>query len=246
MPVEPGGDKGESYISIIVPAINEGETINTLVEHVHSLPFDGNIELIIVDGDPEGSTISGIKDPDVVTMTTPKGRALQMNAGASRARGRLLLFLHADTRLPDSALKHVHAIMEDGRFVAGCLDTDIDSTNPLVRLNARLGSLRARLTRVPYGDQAFFMERDYFQRIGGFADIPLMEDVELMGRIRRRGEPIVILPDRAVTSARRWEEEGLIYTSLRNSVLLALFHLGVSPTTLARYYPDPGHGGGCG
>ncbi|MBF0497786.1 MAG: hypothetical protein HQK58_14625, partial [Deltaproteobacteria bacterium] len=122
------------------------------------------------------------------------------------------------------------------KYVAGAFDLGLDSNRPGLRLIRRVGSLRSRLTRIPYGDQAVFIRRSYFLAGGGFPPIPLMEDVALMGRIKRRGDKICILPDRVVTSSRRWAMEGLVYTTLRNWCLRILYFFRTSPDVLVKQY----------
>lgn len=162
-----------------------------------------------------------------------------MNAGAQRASGDLLLFLHADTILPPGGIRTLLETMGPSGRVGGAFDLDIASNRPALRLIARMGSLRSRVTRIPYGDQGIFIRRAAFQALGGFSDIPLMEDVDLMRRIKRRGWPILILPLRVRTSPRRWEREGIVYGTLRNWTLILLYLTGVSPDRLARYYRGP-------
>jgi rSAM/selenodomain-associated transferase 2 len=159
-----------------------------------------------------------------------------MNAGAAAANGEILIFLHADTRLPEEGFEKVAQVLRGGKYVAGAFDLGIDSDRLVLRYIAASARLRSRLNRIPYGDQAIFMSKTYFDAIGRFREIPIMEDVDLMRRIKKRGDKIFILPDRVRTSPRRWETEGAIYTTLRNQLLVALYYLGVSPEKLAKFY----------
>lgn len=159
-----------------------------------------------------------------------------MNAGAKAARGDILIFLHADTKLPYGALKKISRALEEQDYVGGAFDLRIDSDTLFLRYISAGASLRSRWSRIPYGDQAIFLRKKYFDQIGGFKDIPLMEDVGLMRRIKRDGGKIIILPDKVTTSARRWQRDGALYTTVRNRVLVALFRLGVNPSRLAKYY----------
>ncbi|HEC03422.1 MAG TPA: glycosyltransferase [Phycisphaerales bacterium] len=222
--------------SIIIPVLNEADRINSLIEHLHGQGCESAYEVIVVDGDPQGGTVNAICSEDVVKMISGKGRARQMNAGAEVARGRVLIFLHADTTLPDEALKKISRVLENPDYVGGAFDLRIDSDTLFLRYISMRASHRSRWNRLPYGDQAIFLRREYFNRIGRFRDIPLMEDVELMRRIKRDGKKIYILPDKVTSSARRWQRDGAIYTTVRNQVLVALFHLGVNPSRLAKYY----------
>lgn len=222
-----------------MPVFHEGDRINDLMEHLYQLDMvdmGKTCEIIIVDGAPERDTLRAIHHNHVINISTEKGRAKQMNAGASVAKGEILIFLHADTELPILALKKISAVMEQGGYIAGAFDLGIKSDRLIFKIIASLASLRSRLNRIPYGDQAIFIRREYFKKIGGYREIPLMEDMELMKRIKKSGHKIWIFYDRVRTSPRRWEEEGVIYCILRNWILQALYALGVSPHKLARFY----------
>ncbi len=223
--------------SIIVPVLNEESAINPAIEHIGSLQGESeSAEIIVVDGDPEGKTIGAIRDTNVITAIGKKGRGNQMNRGAALAKGDILVFLHADTRLPLNALTLIDSAFSDPAFVAGAFDLAIASGRPVFRLIEKTASFRSRLTRIPYGDQALFFRRDSFNAIGGFADISIMEDVEIMRRIKKRGDRIVFIDQPVTTSARRWETEGVMYCTLRNWLLISLYLSGVSPERLARWY----------
>lgn len=227
---------GKCVFSIIVPVLNEAEQVNSLIEHIHSQGFEHVCELIVVDGDPQGSTIEVIQDKSVKTTKSQKGRGRQMNAGAAVARGEILIFLHVDTRLPEMALEKISLVLEDEKYAGGAFGLGIDSDRLLLKYIAARTSFRSRLNRIPYGDQAIFIRKDYFNRIGRFKEIPLMEDVDLMRRIKKDGKRIYILRDKVTTSPRRWERDGALYTTVRNRILVALFYLGVSPAKLAKHY----------
>jgi rSAM/selenodomain-associated transferase 2 len=159
-----------------------------------------------------------------------------MNAGAALSGGKTLVFLHADTLLPGHWQEMAETALRESAIVGGAFDLAIDSERFSLKVIAAAASLRSRITRIPYGDQAIFVRREYFQRIGGFRELPLMEDVDLMRRIRQQGNRITILPAKALTSARRWEEEGALFCTLRNWLLITLYVMGVSPERLARFY----------
>lgn len=226
----------EYKFSIIVPVLNEQGQINSFIDKIKDQGFDGYFEIIIVDGDSQGGTINAITDHSVICITSPKGRGQQMNAGAAVARGETLIFLHADTTLPDNALRKISQALQDQDFVGGAFDLKIDSDRLFLKYISARASFRSRRNRIPYGDQAIFIRKKYFDQLGGFKKIPLMEDVDLMRRIKKDGKKIVILPDKVTTSARRWESEGALYTTMRNLILVRLFYLGVSPHKLAKYY----------
>ena len=222
-------DMNPPKFSIIVPVLHEAKRINDLIHHLKQLDAEKACELIVTDGAPEKDTLNEILDDEVIKISSAKGRGKQMNAGASVAKGDVLIFLHADTELPMSALKRMNAFVRRSEYVGGAFNLGIQSNKFIHSAIAFLGSLRSRLNRIPYGDQAIFIRRDYFNEIGGYRDIPLMEDVELMRRIKRSGKKILIFYDRAMTSPRRWDEEGVIYCILRNWTVQILYVLGISP-----------------
>jgi len=222
--------------SIIVPAFHEGENINDLIEGLNRLDFDKNGEIIVVDGAQEKDTLGTIHRNNVIKISSERGRAKQMNAGASIARGEILIFLHADTELPIHAFKKIDSLTEQSEYVGGAFDLGIKSEKFIFKVIGKLSSWRSRFNRIPFGDQAIFIRREYFDRIGRYKEIPLMEDVELMRRIKKSGNKIWIFYDRVMTSPRRWEKEGVIYCTLRNWTLQTLYFLGISPHKLALFY----------
>ncbi len=222
--------------SFIVPVYREFQIINSTIDHLMSLQEFNDVEIIVADGDREECTLNEIINTGVKKILCPKGRARQMNCGAAEATGDVLVFLHADTRLPENALKKIDAALEDKAIVGGAFDLGIDSERFAFRVVEKVASWRSRLTRIPYGDQAIFLRRDYFLALGGFQDIPLMEDVELMQRVKRNQGNILILREKVKTSSRRWESEGVIYCTLRNWLLVMLYLSGVKPEKLVRFY----------
>ena len=223
-------------VSVIIPVLREAHRLDSLIDRLCQIADGLPVEIIVVDGSPDGESIKAISRRDVTLLTAPVGRARQMNAGAAVAKGDFLLFLHADTRLPQGALRRISETLSDDRYVAGAFDLRYNSDRPSIRFIARVACLRSRLTRIPYGDQAQFFRRSYFEKLCGFADIPLMEDVEIMFRIKERGDRIFILPEPVVTSARRQEKEGVVRCTLRNWSIITLYFLGMSPERLVRFY----------
>ncbi len=223
-------------ISIIIPVFGEGAIINSAVDAVSNFEHSGDLEIIVVDGHPDESTIKEIKNTGIIKINCRKGRGNQLNCGAAKAVGEVLLFLHADTRLPLSALQQISAALEDNGCIGGAFDLGIAADSRAFRIIEKIASWRSRFTRIPYGDQAIFIRADYFRQLGGFRNIPIMEDVDLMQRIRKRKGKIKIIGDPVATSPRRWETEGIIFCTLRNWFLISLFYLGVKPETLARFY----------
>jgi rSAM/selenodomain-associated transferase 2/rSAM/selenodomain-associated transferase 1 len=223
---------------VIIPVFKEEERINATIGSLVKMKDNHSIEIIVVDGDPCGSTIQCIKEPTVITITAEKGRALQMNKGAAKAAGDILLFLHADTILPEKGFDKIISVMETGNYVAGAFNYDIDSRNPFLRFIYYTSYLRSKISRITYGDQGIFIRKDYFEKIGGYPEIPIMEEVEFMKKIKKNKDKIYILKDGVKTSARRYEKEGIIYGWLRNHRMRILYFFGVSPGQLVKYYPD--------
>lgn len=231
------------WLSVIIPAYCEEARIAALLDHVAGIAASGGVEAIVADGHPERTTLAALPiSPGLplLPLATAKGRARQMNAAAAQARGEALLFLHADTRLPENAFALIRATLEDTGIAGGAftldIQPDVGRAGPGLRFIALAANLRSRLTRAPYGDQAIFLRRAVFEAVGGYADIPLMEDLELMTRLRSMGMCIRILPQAARTSARRWEAEGLLRCTGRNLLLRGLYHLGLGPERLAGLY----------
>jgi rSAM/selenodomain-associated transferase 2 len=222
--------------SLIIPVFRENTIINSTIDRLGNLEKSDSLEIIVVDGHPDGSTVKEIKNDKVIKIVSPKGRGNQLNFGAARAAGGILIFLHADTRLPASALGKISVVLEDNTCVGGAFDLGIDSNRFAFRVIEKMASWRSRLTRIPYGDQAIFIRADYFRDLGEYRNIPIMEDVDLMLRIKQRNGKIKIISDRVLTSARRWEVEGIVCCTLRNWFLITLFLLGVKPANLARFY----------
>ena len=229
-------DASSPLISVIIPVYNETATVNDCIAYLRSLDGSEMCEIIVVDGNPEANTLNGVIHEGVIKVASPPGRGIQMNAGAARAEGEVLLFLHADTRLPPKGLGLIRLVMAEGDYGAGAFRLGIDSPGLPFRIIEYGAMLRTMATRVPYGDQAIFMKKDFFNEIGGYRDIPIMEDVELMTRIRKGGAKVLLLPDKVRTSARRWEKEGLLCRTLRNWMILSLYLLKVSPEKLQRFY----------
>ncbi len=226
--------------SIIIPVLHEASVIGEAITRIRMLDGGEQAEIIVVDGDRSGETLRAIPDVTVRKILSEPGRGCQLNRGAGAASGEVLVFLHADTALPRDALSLIGKTLNDDTLAGGAFDLGIDSPRPIFRLIERVASRRSRLTRIPYGDQAIFLRRACFLALGGFRELPIMEDVDLMRRLRLSAGRIAILPSRAVTSARRWEKEGALYATLRNWTLVTLFFLGIDAKRLARWYRPQG------
>ncbi|MFA4919471.1 MAG: TIGR04283 family arsenosugar biosynthesis glycosyltransferase [Thermodesulfovibrionales bacterium] len=226
----------KSSFSIIIPVLHESSIINRTIEHIRRIGSGFEFEIIVVDGDKKGGTINFIKHNDVIKIVSPRGRGIQMNKGASAAKGEILLFLHTDTELPEEAFDGISSVISNREYTGGAFDLGIESGRWIFRLIEKLVFVRTRATRIPYGDQAIFIRRECFETLKGFKDIPIMEDVEFMRRLKKSGYKISIIPQKVKTSSRRWEREGILYCTLRNWALISLYSIGVKPEKLVKFY----------
>lgn len=223
-----------SRISIVVPTLDEA---TSLAQTLIAARERGGGELIVADGGSRDATRDVAASLADRVVLAPRGRAAQMNAGAAVARGDVLLFLHADTRPPSGFAEAVARALDDPSVVGGYFAVALDAPGWGYRLIGRLISERSRLTGVATGDQAIFVRRPVFEALGGFAPLPLMEDIDLMRRLKRRGR-VAALGESVVTSARRWKRHGLWRTVLLMWTLRLAYYVGVSPQTLASWYRD--------
>jgi rSAM/selenodomain-associated transferase 2 len=224
-----------NHISVIVPVYNESGVINDTLDHLRRTSGQASVEIVVADGGPGHATLAAVTDGQAVRVKCPQGRGVQMNAGAAMATGDVFLFLHADTRLPEGWPGLVRgALVNNVR--AGAFSLGFDSDRLSMRVVALFANLRTRIERLPYGDQAPFLAADLFREMGGFAGIPIMEDVDLFSRLRQRGERIVLLRERVATSPRRYETDGVGLRVVANWWLRLRYGLGVSPHKLAGEY----------
>ncbi len=221
-------------LSIIVPVLNEEPGIAVFLQELQRFRRCG-VEVVVVDGGSTDHTIAASEPWADRIVSSAKGRSRQMNAGAATARGNNLLFLHADTILPETACRDVERALVADAHVWGRFDVFIDSENAMLRSVSRLMNMRSRLTGIATGDQAIFVRRDAFERIGGFPEIALMEDIAI-SRLLKRLSPPVCLAAKAVTSARRWEQAGVVRTILLMWALRLRYFLGADPDRLAKKY----------
>ncbi len=226
----------KNQISIIIPVFNESRHINATIDHLYHLDWNGDLEVIVVDGNPTGNTVNTITRPNVQKIIGLKSRGSQMNQGAAAAGGDILLFLHADTRLSHDSLSQIVATTKQPDIVGGAFDLGINSDKKAFRVIELIASTRSRLTKIPYGDQAIFFKKHFFNHIGGYRNIPIMEDVELMQRVKKDGKKIKFISSKVQTASRRWEKEGIVYCTLRNWSLRTLYLLGVPPEKLKKFY----------
>jgi rSAM/selenodomain-associated transferase 2 len=224
-------------ISVIIPTLNEETALAQTLAHASAL---GLGEIIVVDGGSTDHTVRIAEAfcadaPDARVLTAPRGRARQLNEGAKASRGEILLFLHADTRLPQNAARIIQATMADPRMAGGRFDVRFDPPSTWGAVISVFMNWRSRLSGIATGDQAIFVRRQIFERLGGFADIPLMEDIEFSSRLKRAGATAA-LRDTVITSFRRWEQQGPLQTVLLMWVLRFLYWIGVSPHRLKNFY----------
>ena len=221
-------------ISVIIPALNEEDNIRRCIEGVMNEGCD--CEIIVADGGSTDKTAEFAKSyPKVSFVQSQRGRGIQMNMAASAAAGDVLLFLHADTILETGWAAAILSVLEENSISGGAFSFSIRSLLWKYRLVEAWVKLRCRLCSLPYGDQAIFVRKRAFDLIGGYKNIPLMEDVEFIGRLKKIGA-IVILNKKAITSERRWSKNGLIKTAAMNQLIMLLFKFGVNPDRLARIY----------
>jgi len=226
-------------IAVIIPVLNEQEALPALLNTLMPAGFQ---EIIIVDGGSRDRTLGvarrifeSASDSHYRIISGPRGRASQMNAGAALSTSDILMFLHADTQLPHNARHVVEHAMNDQRCVGGRFDVRFPRDTGYAWMVSRLMNLRSRLSGVSTGDQTMFVRRSVFEQMGGFADIPLMEDIEFSRRLKRLGT-IVALRDKVTTSFRRWEKHGPLRTIVRMWTIRLLYWLGWDPRRLQQYY----------
>ena len=220
-------------ISVIIPTLNEAQNIRATLDRLHHPAFS---EILAAEGGSQDGTVA-LAAPVAKVVTAPTGRARQMNTGAATASGDVLLFLHADTLLPPTAADDITAALADPRVVGGHFNARITPDRGMLWLVGRMMSWRARLTGIATGDQAIFVRRNVFEQLGGFPDIPLMEDIAFSRSLKRAGR-VAALRSSVMTSGRRWEQHGALRTILLMWWLRLLFFLGVSPDRLKHLYQD--------
>ncbi|NJR50805.1 MAG: glycosyltransferase family 2 protein [Leptolyngbyaceae cyanobacterium CSU_1_3] len=219
-------------LTIVIPTFNEASRIeNTLAIS----QMAANAEIIVVDGGSHDHTVQIAQAAGVKVLRSRPGRAHQMNRGASAAIGDILLFLHADTQLPQGFDSMIRAALSQPMTIAGAFSLKIDASLWSLRLVEWGVNLRSRLLQMPYGDQAIFLRADTFRAIGGFPDLPIMEDFELIRQLKQRGQ-IAILPASVVTSSRRWQKLGVLQTTLINQSIILAYLCGISPSQIAHWY----------
>ncbi|NER30019.1 MAG: glycosyltransferase family 2 protein [Symploca sp. SIO1C4] len=221
-----------SQISIIIPVLNEASKIAETLANAYNA---SNVEVIVVDGGSQDQTIEIALSFGAQVLSSPAGRANQMNTGALAASGEILLFLHGDTRLPTNFDTLIRQAIASPDTIAGAFELRIDSHMGGLRLIEKIVNARSHWFSMPYGDQAIFLQKSVFQEIGGFPNLPIMEDFELMRRLRGLGK-IAIVSATVLTSGRRWQKLGVVKTTLINQLIIIGYFLGVPPKILVRCY----------
>lgn len=235
-----GGDLAKHFfgtaarISVVIPVLNEAAH---LAQTLATVQTAADLEIIVVDGGSQDDTVQIAKSASAQVIASAPGRARQMNLGASAATGDVLLFLHGDTRLPAKFDRLIEETLAQPGVVAGAFELQIDGQQPELRWIEWGVKWRSRLLQMPYGDQALFMKATIFREIGGFAELPIMEDFEIVQRLKQLGK-IAIVPVPVITSGRRWQTVGIWQTTLMNQRVILAYLLGVAPDRLARWYRD--------
>ncbi len=219
-------------VSVIIPTYNEEAVLGHTLKRISGAE---NIEIIVADGGSTDSTHEIAEKAGAVLLSVQAGRAHQLNAGAAAAKGNLLLFIHADTLPPDGYADLIRRALDNPSTVAGAFRFQTDSSRTAIRIIEWGANIRSAVFRWPYGDQGLFMEKRVFDEMGGFASLPIMEDFDLVRRLRRRG-PIKTLPEAATTSARRWLQLGVLQTTIINQLMIAGYIGSVPMHVLERFY----------
>ncbi len=221
-------------LTIVIPTLNESKNIPSLLASLSGIP---KVEVIVCDGGSMDNTLELAKKGGAGTTVARQGRGVQLNEGARLAGGKTLLFLHADSRIAREGVSRVIEAMETKEYIGGAFYLEMDRAGAGLKFIAGVANLRARFFNIVYGDQGIFVDKKYFQELNGFKEMPLMEDYDLFRRMKARGQTVLIEKGLS-TSSRRWEKEGIIFTTLRNWFLFTLYQLRVQPFVLKKWYGD--------
>lgn len=226
-------------IAVIIPTLNEARALPRTLLHLRQFQFS---EVMVVDGGSQDQTLSiakshlpGLARDRAGLLITERGRAKQMNAGAFEAKSDILLFLHADTLLPMTSRTEIQRVMENPKYVGGRFDVQFEDDRGWAWVISRMMNWRSRLSGIATGDQAIFVRREIFTKMGGFADLPLMEDLEFTKRLKQEGA-VAALQAKVTTSFRRWEHNGPLATIMQMWLLRFLYWVGISPRILHQFY----------
>jgi rSAM/selenodomain-associated transferase 2 len=217
-------------ISVVIPALDEAERISSLIEALHSEGFD---EIIVADGKSSDATQAIAADAGALVVAAPRGRGKQLQCGAAAATGDLLFFIHADSVPPAGARRLILQTLTRPLVVAGCFRLKFDHSHPVLTLFSTVSRINHPL--FTYGDQGLFLSRAMYDRIGGYSDAPVFEDVEILNRLRREGK-FIKRSEPITTSARRFLRDGVVRREVTSFGLVLLYNMGVSPERIARWY----------
>jgi rSAM/selenodomain-associated transferase 2 len=220
-------------ISIVIPTLNEAANLPQTLATIDAAKHD--CEVIIADGGSTDRTCEIAQAAGAIVLQSPLGRAKQLNHGAAQASGEIYLFLHADTRLPSNWRDLIQQTLASPATIAGAFELAIDSPRWGLRLVEWGVKVRSRYLHLPYGDQAIFLRAETFHQLGGFPDLPIMEDFQLVKQLQKMGR-IAIVPQAVLTSARRWEKRGILKTTGLNQLMIVGFYGGVAPDRLQTWY----------
>lgn len=218
-------------ISVIIPTLNEEKALKAAIDAAEA----NRVEIIVSDGGSEDATLVIAENSANTILSSTSGRGVQMNAGAAVATGDILLFLHADTELPQGWEDEVVETLQDERVSCGAFRFGLPEKTAAFDFISLMVNMRSKYLKLPYGDQALFMRREMFEEAGGFKELPIMEDVDLVRRLGKKGK-VTISGKSVLTSSRRWLKEGWLWTTLRNQALLWLYLMGLPPERLYRFY----------
>ncbi|BAW97471.1 glycosyl transferase, group 2 family protein [[Synechococcus] sp. NIES-970] len=220
-------------ISVIIPVLNEAAGITQCLGQL--LPYQGTVEIIVVDGGSQDNTCDLVRQFPVILQETNGGRGKQMNQGAAIASGEILLFLHSDTQLPTGFPALVQTTLADAQVIAGAFPLAIADARWSLRLVEKMVQWRSQIFSLPYGDQGIFLRRRDFERLGGYAELAIMEDYEFLQRLKKQGQ-IRLTEHPVLTSSRRWQKLGVWRTTWINQKVILGYHLGVDAEVLRQWY----------
>ncbi len=220
-------------VSIIIPTLNEEKALDSTLRNLSVLK---PCQIIVADGGSVDKTLEVAQSYQALTISSPPGRATQMNSAAHKAKGDILLFLHADSVLKETAYQKMLVLLKDPEIAGGAFSLAIDSAKRSLKIISYFATLRSRFLDLVYGDQGIFVRRVTFEKMAGYTDLPICEDLDLFLRLKKHGKA-VILKESILTSPRRWLQEGVVFTTLRNVLFASFFVLGFSPKTFRKWYP---------
>lgn len=222
-------------ISVVIPVLNEAAGIEGCLRSL--MGWQDCLDIIVVDGGSQDDTLEKVQIFPVKLVQSGRGRGLQMNQGAAIATGEILLFLHSDTQLPETFIEEIEITLAQPKVIAGAFPLRIDDPRPSLRWIETLVQWRSQFLQLPYGDQGIFLRRADFQKLGGYAELAIMEDYEFIQRLKRYGK-VAIASHPVITSSRRWQKLGVWRTTGINQLMILGYHLGIPSQTLRRWYRE--------